>query len=191
MRSILADPVASFALNVSVTAVISVLVSWIVARIYFRKRTPAELIGEQIRRGLQSALMPTLYPQFYDEASSIVIHPQQPAPANKDVPHVDYARLSPRLIRPGAKLDVLMKVLDLGYDLVNPGGIHVRDHRGRKLAVVGVGLGFCKFSVLVAEAEEGGAAEITIDLTDLGSHTKGKPNSNVQSLPFIVEGAGL
>jgi hypothetical protein len=176
-------------LNVSVTAVISVLVSWIVASIYFKKRTPAELIADQIRHGLQGALIPTLYPQFYNQAGSIVIHPQQPAPTNKDVPHVDHARLSPRFVGPGGRLDVLMKVLDLGYDLVNPSGIYVRDHRGSAVAVVGVGLGFCKFSVLVDDADQGGVAELTIELTDLGSHTKGKPNKNTQSLPIFIEAA--
>lgn len=173
--------------DLGLNAIISVLCSWLIASIYFRKVTRAEQVSEQIRHGLQRALIPTLYPQFFDQGQSLSVYPVQDPPTNSDVPYVEVARLTPRIIRPGAKLHVLLKLRDSGYDLDNPAGVLVRDHRGRAVGVTSLGLGFCRCAILIEENPASSEGEITVELQDTGFHSRGVSNHNVQTLRFVIE----
>ncbi|MDE2183473.1 MAG: hypothetical protein KGJ78_10680 [Alphaproteobacteria bacterium] len=176
--------VGGLALNV----VISVLSSWAVAAIYFRKETRAEKIGDQIRSGLQKALFPIIYPQFFDDSRALKVHPLQSAPRDKDIPYVEYALFNKRSYRPGERAEVLLKLLDLGFDLLNPDGVTVRDHLGNAVGVVSAGLGYARVAFHIADTVHPGSHDITVQLQDLGEHKKSVPNANVQTLQFVVAG---
>lgn len=181
------DPTVVFLLNLLGSAVVSVLCSWLIAAVYFKKKSPTERVARQIQKALKQSLIPILYPHFFDQERSIVIYPEQPAPEDQDVPRVEYARVSPRDIFPGTSVEVLLKLIDLGLDLDNPGGVRARDHRGRSAGVVGLGLGFCRFRFVVEETETKAKTQLTIELADKGEHCRGKRNRNVQTFPFIVQ----
>lgn len=172
--------------SIAANAAVSVTCSWIVAAIYFRKVTPAEKISDQIRHGLQRSLFPMLFPRFFDQETALVVAPEQATPANLDVPHVEYIRIDRSTARGGSIADVLMKVRDLGYDLDVPNGIRVKDHRARPVGVVGLGLGFCRFSIPLDVDMGLKLMRITIELADCGEHTKRRPNTNVQTIVFLV-----
>jgi hypothetical protein len=173
--------------SLAANAIISVLCSWVVAWVYFRKVTRAEQVGEQIRHGLQRALLPTLYPQFFDQERSLSVYPDQRTPANQDIPYVEVARIHPRIIAPGSKFEVLLKLRDAGFDLDNPDGVSIRDHHGQAVGVIGLGLGFCMCTVHVEKSPASYAGSLTVELKDIGAHTKAASNHNVQTLRFLIE----
>jgi hypothetical protein len=61
--------VAAF-INLVLGTLLSVLTSWLIAHWYFKKKSPAERIGAEIQSDLRRALMPILYPQFYDSSKT-------------------------------------------------------------------------------------------------------------------------
>lgn len=173
-------------INVALNAVISVICSLAVANYYFRKVTPSERIVDQIRYGLQHALFPTLYPHFFDQDRSILVHPEQAVPVNTDMPHVELARISPYPVTTESNVEILLKVRDFGYNLANPEGIKVRDHQGRVTGVVALGLGFCRCIIPIEFAPKS-PMTITIELEDSGEHSRGVPNRNVQTIVIPLE----
>lgn len=173
--------------DIGINAVVSVICSWLVASVYFRKVTRAEQVAEQIRHGLQRALLPTLHPHFFDQERSLSIYPEQNPPGNADIPYVEVARVTPRRVGPGGKLDVLLKLRDSGYDLDNPEGVSVHDHLGRAVGVTSLGLGFCRCTIPIEDIPASYEGEITIELRDAGLHTRRVPNQNVQTLRFTIE----
>lgn len=170
-----------------INAVVSVLASWFVASIYFKKVTRAEKIADQIRSGLQKALLPIIHAQFFDGQKSFRVHPHQPPPKNQDIPFVEYALFSEKRFCAGQKIEVLLKLKDTGFDLDNPAGVSVRDHEGRALGVVPIGLGYAKVTLHISSKALPGERELTVDLTDIGEHRNSVPNRNVQTLPFVIE----
>lgn len=173
-------------IGLALNAIISVVCSWIVGSYYFRRVSRAEKIADQIRYGLQQALLPIIYPKFYDPYKSDVVRPSQSPPKNTDVPYIDVVRFSMKTISPGENLDILIKILDSGLDLDNPAGISVHDYRGRPVGVIAIGLGHCICSINVDMDVEPGIHNITVELVDRGAHNS-KPHRNVQTIPFVIQ----
>lgn len=171
-------------------AVVSVICSWIVASIYFRKESRAESIAEQIKRALQQTLPPISHPRFFDEGNSRVIYPEEPLPANTDIPHVEFVRLDHSNILPDMRLGLLIKLRDTGFDLDNPQGVTLRDWSGNMLSVSGIGLGYCTSTVHIPAEIEPGPYRLTIELADAGVLRTYIPNRNSQTLLLVVESGG-
>jgi hypothetical protein len=171
--------------TIILSAIISTLTSYGIIR-YAQGDSRAEKIAEQIKIALQRSLFPVLYPHFFDSETSLVILPDQHAPMNADTPHVECARFSKNRFNQNEKMDVLIKVADSGFDLVNPIGIKVRDHKDNALGVVSLGLGFLLTTFYTTPDDRPGAYKLTIELQDLGEHTGGNPNQNVQTLSFTI-----
>jgi hypothetical protein len=169
-----------------VSTLVGVLAGWGATHYYFMKSSAAERIAEQIKVGLQKALIPILYPHFYNPERAVTVYPEQPPPQNMDVPFVEYAIYGEKVIRSGQAVEVLIKLRDVGSDLDNPHGVTVRDHRGNRLAVVPLGLGFARVTFHTVADERPGPRRLTVDLQDMGDHTRGVPNRNVQSLLFVI-----
>lgn len=169
-----------------ISTLVGVFAGWATTHLYFRKATPAEKIADQIKTGLQKALLPVLYPHYFNHEKALTVHPEQPAPPNTDIPHVEHAVFAEKTVRVNQKADVLIKIKDTGFDLVNPTGVMVRDHKDNRLAVVPIGFGFVQITFHVAANERPGIHRLTVELRDLGHHTRGKPNQNIQSLLFTV-----
>lgn len=172
-------------INLVISSIIGVLTGWGISRHYFKKVAPAEIIADQLRSGLQKALMPILYPHFFNKENSFIIHPEQPGPTNKDVPSVEYAVVRGNAIFSNQRVEVLIKVIDLGGDLDNPNGISIRDHKDNHLGVVAIGLGFAHFSFHTSN-DAAGPQRLTVTLQDEGHHVGNRKNRNVQTLPFSV-----
>jgi hypothetical protein len=174
------------AVNIIISSVSGAAVSWAISHYYFRKETRAEVIADQIRNGLQRALIPVLYPQYFRQEKRLVVHPTQPIPKNLDVPHVEYAIFADGSIHPGQKVDVLLKVRDLGFDLPNPDGISIRDHRNNALGIIPLGLGYVETTLHTFPEDHPGPNKLTVELQDLGVRTKSVPNKSVVTLGFII-----
>jgi hypothetical protein len=171
--------------NTIISTLLGGAIGWFIAGYYFHKPSRAEKIVDQVRFGLQKSLFPILYPDFFDPRSSIIVHPEQPAPADKDKPHVDCAFFKDGVINLNQTVEVLIKVMDLGFDLENPQGISIRDHRGNDLHVIPIGLGHVKTEFRTAFDDRLGTHRLTVTLQDTGEH-RGIPNHNVQSLAFTI-----
>ena len=163
--------------------------AWGLTHYYFKKSSPAERIAAQIKLGLQKALYPLLYPQFFDGARTLTILPEQPQPTDRDVPRVEFAKLVGLTVHCGQEVQMLIKLKDDGFDLDNPRGITVRDHRDNPLAVVPLGFGYIRISFRTADNERFGQHRITVEMIDMGHHTSGTPNRNTQSLVFVITGS--
>ena len=183
----MAASVVDSAANIFLNAIISVVCSWVISAYYFRKESRAEKISDQIRNGLQRALLPIIHPQFFDSQSSHTLTPLQPKPKNTDIPHIDYAILSFRPNSNNTRVELMIKILDTGYDLENPEGISIKDHTGGYVGVVSIGLGHCKCTINIGDNPIPGVYEITVEMADSGLHRRATPNRNVQTLPFIIE----
>src|SRR4051812_7850075 len=113
--------------NLVLSSTIGALASWIVSKYYFHKISRAEQIADQLKGGLQKALIPILYPRFFDNENVLTVYPKQSTPTNLDIPHVEYATFSSKFIGINQRTDVLIKIKDDGFDLDTPRGVTVRD----------------------------------------------------------------
>jgi hypothetical protein len=151
-----------------------------------RRNTRAERIAHQIKVALQQTLFPVLHPRFF-RADVPVVFPDQSPPRNKDIPHVEYARFERKFVYPNREVDVLIKVADGGFDLPNPAGIAIRDHRDNQLGVVPLGLGFVITTFHTSIDDQPGVRRLTIRLQDRGEHSTVGPNECIQTLPFTID----
>jgi hypothetical protein len=172
--------------NFAVSSAVGAITSWVVSSYYFHKTSRAEQIADQIKAGLQKALVPVLYPRFFDPENSVTVYPNQPPPANTDIPHVEFVLFSKKIIRPGQRTDVLIKLRDSGFDLENPHGVTIRDHKENPLGVVPLGLGYVMATFHTALDDHSGSHSLTVALQDLGEHAKSSPNHNVQTISFPI-----
>jgi hypothetical protein len=170
---------------ITLSTIIGVLTSYAINK-YSQAGSRAERIADQIKGALQKALFPVLYPSFFNPETALAIFPDQPAPRKTDTPHVDCARFVKKRFYPNEKIDVLIKVVDSGFDLVNPTGIKVRDHKDNSLGVVSLGLGFVLTTFHTTVDDRPGAHKLTVELRDLGEHTGGIPNQNIQTFSFTI-----
>jgi hypothetical protein len=171
--------------TIALSTIIGVLTSYAINK-YSQNGSRAEKIADQIKGALQKALFPVLYPHFFDPETALVIFPDQPTPNKADIPHVECSRFAKKRIYPSEKVDVLIQVVDSGFDLVNPAGIKVRDHKDSPLGVVSLGLGFVLTTFHTTTDDRPGAHKMTVELRALGEHTGGIPNQNVQTLSFTI-----
>jgi len=165
--------------NLLLSTVLSVVVSWIIAQWYYRKSGPVERMLKEIKSVLPSYFHPVIYPQFYS-SDIMTVSPDQPFPKDTDTPHIECATFSKKVILDGDSVDVLLKVRDTGRNLENPSGIDVRDHLERELAVKSIGLGFAAITLRANLDSKHPPHQLTVTLTD----TAGKRNT--QSIPFLV-----
>ena len=166
-------------INLVISGLIGVFTSWIVTHWYYKKNSPSERILKEIEKALPNYFLPVLYPQFFSSESAKVL-PDPPPPEDKDIPHVEYARLSTSKIPACAFVEVLLKVRDLGLNLENPSGIKIRDQLERDLAIKRAGMGFVTFKFMTDPLPQSGQCALTVTLEDSnGRH-------NVQSIPFSI-----
>ena len=120
-----------------------------------------------------------LFPQFYG-AHAFTILPNQRAPQNTDIPHLEHAVFSRKAIKAGEHVEILLSIRDTGRNLENPSGIHVMDHKQRDLAPRAIGFGYALVAFVADVQAHGGENLITVSLHDLSG------NRNTQSLSFEI-----
>jgi hypothetical protein len=170
--------VAAF-INLVLGTLLSVLTSWLIAHWYFKKKSPAERIGAEIQSDLRRALMPILYPQFYDSSKRLQVSPEQGYPG-RDIPYVKEAIFSQKEFPRGGKVEVLLSIRDSSKNLDTETGIKVYDHKRQSVGVIVIGFSFVTFDLLVAANERTGEHKITVELKD------DLNNSNVMTFKFNV-----
>lgn len=176
--------------NIAIGGIISAAISIIVSNHYFKKESRSEKISNQVKLGLQKALFPALYPQFFNPETSQIVRPIEPAPRDKDVPFVEYALINHKSIRPGTKVEILIKLRDDGFDLDNPRGVSVRDHHQNSLEVSPLGLGFMRIVLRTPKSDLAGDYHLSVFLKDEGVNNNLVPNTNIQTLVFKFDDGG-
>lgn len=172
------DPVAF--VNLLISSLVGVTAGWLIAHWYYVRAAPVERILKELKRVLPYYLHPVRYPQFYSPSAKRV-EPEQPPPADTDVPHVLYAISSRHAISPGSPFELLLCIRDTGRNFDNPQGLSLEDHRQRSIAPEFSGLGFAS-AAFIADVDTGVTDyRISIRLRD----TSGKENR--QTLLFHIK----
>lgn len=181
-------------LNTVIGAVIGGGISWWVTHLYFVKSQPLEKatkdlldLSESIRTGLRASLVYRKYPEFFEspEARELVIpkiNEDEP-----DVPQLDRVIFDRSVAKPGKKVNVLFKVLDLGLNFSNPDGAEVFDHHGQKLYLQNAGFGFLLTSFSIPQSDPPGRYYLKFHLTDIQPEGV-PPNKMKYSVEFSING---
>lgn len=169
-----------------ISTFVGMVSGWITAYYFFKKARPADKVFDQIKYGLQNALLPILYPKFYDPDRVLTVYPEQVSPQNTDIPFVEYAIFSEKAIYRNQKIDVLLKIRDSGLDLDVPHGVTIRDHRDNYVGVVAIGFGFVRISFNTGIEDRFATHKLTVNLQDTGEQNGRVPHNNTQSLLFSV-----
>lgn len=164
--------------NIIFGSVLGAMASWMVSHHYWKKNSSSERILKEIKRILPVFFMPLRHPQFYSDDTQTAV-PEQPSPANPDIPHVVNAVFSKKIIKEGDQVEVLLEIRDHGINLVIPNGVFARDHLERNVAAKICGIGYASIS-FKADAAQHQQNKITITLKDTAG------NENTQSISFSI-----
>ena len=156
--------------NLVLSSLIGVATSWWISHLYFKKNSPTQRILDELQKELPNYLLPVIRPQFFT-SNSLKTLPEPGAPTDKDFPHVEYAKFEHRSYSLDQQIQALLKVTDLGYDLENPTGISILDHRQRPLPLQRTGFGFLEIQFISSALSRGEKYFLTISLRDLGGRT--------------------
>lgn len=173
----------SVLLNTMIGAIVSILTSWYVSDRYYKKKSPAEKIGTEIQSDLRRALLPLLYPQFFDDSKTRKTPPDQGiSNIPLDTPYAECATYSSKDFPRGGKVEILLYVQDTGINLTLSSGVKVTNHKDQLIPTMVIGFGFLTFDIFVAHDEKLGQHKFNVALKDDAS----PPNENAMSFTFNV-----
>lgn len=165
--------------NLVISSLIGVASGLLITHWYWRRSAPVERIVKELKLVLPYYLHPIRHPQFYSPSARKVA-PDQEAPADTDVPHIEYAVLSNNVITAGSDFEVMLSIRDTGRNFENPDGLLIRDHVGREVHANFSGLGFASAAIVATPNPTQQVNTITVRLRD----TVGKENE--QSISFHI-----
>lgn len=169
--------------------VISLAGSLLVTHLYYRKSKPVERMLQSITENLRRTLVRSRFPEFFESKDANILFDRGFQSSRPDTPQVDEVILDRAIIYPGNKVNVLLKVVDMGLNFRNPEGATVKDHHGNSLKVDNVGFGYMRFAFQVKDTDAPASYKISVDLADEDEYGQPKSRESKQ-LSFRVNRPG-
>lgn len=154
--------------------VVGGLISLAVAHIYFWKTKPLEHRLQSIVENMQRVFVRERLPEFFDSLNTLKFELPPIDQSTPDVPQLDLVILDRAVIHPGDSVNMLFKVIDLGFNFRNPDGAEVKYRDQPPLKVENVAFGYLRTS-FTARAIDGSEENVLVfKLHDEDEH--GRPN---------------
>jgi hypothetical protein len=161
-------------LNIAISTLISTLIGVAITHYYYLKNTQANRILAELKKSFPNLMLPIVRPEYFTSESCVAtLNPGEPP--DKKIPHVTECRYSVATSSSGnsTKMGVLLKLIDLGYDLVNPNGLTVHNDSNINLPVVRLGFGYAEVIVNINKdvINTDRECNLTVNLKDTSGNT--------------------